>query len=257
MTDSTAAPGRRAVGSLTTRLGLAIVLILVAGGVILTLAALAFGQRAAQEAYDRLLIGAASQIAASIRIRDGEPVVDIPVTAFELLALAPEDRIAYRVIDQSGATLTGHDHVPVPPEPDTAYYGATIQGEPVRLAAVRRRFAERSYSGTVTVLVGHTTRARDQLAAGIIRSALIVLGVSGLCLAGLAVFAIVSALRPLRRIERSLTRRAPNDLSPLDVAVPRPGRRRVPARRPRRQALTSGGPSGGMSRRAPSIVASR
>lgn len=221
MTDSMAGSGRRAVSPLTTRLGLAILLILVAGGVILTLAALAFGKRAAQEAYDRLLIGAANQIAASIQIRDGEPVVDIPVTAFDLLALAREERIAYRVIDQSGATLTGYDHVPVPPEPDTDYYWATILGEPVRLAAVRRRFAERSYSGTVTVLVGHTTRARDQLAAEIIRSALIVLGVSGLSMAGLAVFAIVSALRPLRRIERSLTQRDPNDLTPLDVAVPR------------------------------------
>lgn len=221
MTDALANSATRPVRSLTTRLGLAILLILLAGGIIVTLAALAYGQRAAQEAYDRLLIGAASQIAASIQIRNGAPIVDIPVPAFELLALAPEERIVYRAVDLSGTTLTGYDAVPAPPDADAVYYAATVLGEEFRIAAVHRRFAERSYSGTVTVLVGHTTRAREQLAWEITRSALIVLGVAGLCMSGLAVFAILSALKPLRRIERDLVGRDPNDLTPLDVAVPR------------------------------------
>ena len=54
----------------------------------------AYGRQAAQQAYDRLLIGAANQIAGSISIRGGEVVVDIPASAFELLALAPDDRRA-------------------------------------------------------------------------------------------------------------------------------------------------------------------
>jgi two-component system, OmpR family, sensor histidine kinase TctE len=40
-------------------------------------------------------------------------------------------------------------------------------------------------------------------------------------MSGLVVFAVRSALGPLRRIERVLARRTPQDLTPLDVAVPR------------------------------------
>jgi two-component system sensor histidine kinase TctE len=48
-----------------------------------------------------------------------------------------------------------------------------------------------------------------------------VAGVAGVLMSGLAVFAVRSALGPLRRIERILARRTPQDLTPLDVAVPR------------------------------------
>jgi len=216
-----AAPRR--VASLTTRLAGAIALILIAGGVAVVLAALAYGRQAAQEAYDRLLVGAANQIAASITIRQGRVVVDLPVPAFELLALARDDRVAYRVVDQNGMTITGYDDLAVPPGPvaDLAFHDTDFQGEPARVAAVRRRFAERAFSGAVDVIVGHTTLARSLLAWEIARSALLVVGAAGLCMIGLAVFAIHSAMRPLRRIERGLSAREPHDLTPLDVAVPR------------------------------------
>lgn len=223
MTEAVAAPAPRRAASLTARLAVAIALILGLGGVAVMLAALAYGQRAAQEAYDRLLTGAANQIAASVAIREGRIVVDIPVPAFELLALAPDDRVVYRVVGQDDATITGYDEVPRPPagQGDVAFYQGRFGGEPVRLASVRRRFAERAFSGTIDVIVGQTTRARDALAREIARSALIVLGAAGLCMTGLAAFAVHSALRPLRRIERGLLARDPRDLTPLDVAVPR------------------------------------
>ncbi len=72
-----------------SRLALSAALVLVAGGVAVAVAALAYGRQAAQQAYDRLLIGAADQIADSVSVRDGELVVDIPASAFELLSLAP------------------------------------------------------------------------------------------------------------------------------------------------------------------------
>jgi two-component system sensor histidine kinase TctE len=225
MTDALSAsqPRPRRAASLTLRLAVAIALILAAGGVAVTVAALAYGRQAAQEAYDRLLIGAANQIAASVAIRDGQIVVDIPVPAFELLALAPEDRVIYRVVGQDGETITGYDSVPPPPEGEgeVIFYHTRFGDEPVRLASVRRRFAERAFSGSVDVIVGQTTRARAALARDIARSALVVLGVAGLCMAALAAFAIHSALRPLRRIERDLLARDPSDLTPLGVAVPR------------------------------------
>lgn len=208
--------------SLASRLFLAIGMILLAGGIIVTAAALAYGHQAARDAFDRLLVGAANQISASISIVDGEPLVDLPVTALELLALAREDRIAYRVIDPEGITLTGYDELALPPtQQDVSFFDGTFAGAPVRLVAVRRHFAERGFSGTVTTIVAHTTIARQALAWDIARNAWVMLAAAGIGMVALATFSIRSALVPLKRIGQDLLGRDPKDLTPLDIAVPR------------------------------------
>lgn len=209
--------------SITARLALAITLILAAGGLLLTLAAYAYGRQAAGEAYDRLLAGAAFEIARSVSVTSGHVVVDLPASAFELLALAPNDRVVYRVLDRDGNTVTGYDSVPRPPQSadEVVFYAAEFGGEPVRLAATHRRFAERAYSGEVGIVVGHTTRARRALAWDITAKALWILVAAGLAMVALTAFAVRSSLRPLRRIERAILERNPNDLSPLEVASPR------------------------------------
>lgn len=92
-----AAGGPRRAPSLGRRLALSVALALCLGGGAATAAALAYGRRAAQEAYDRLILGAANEIAGATRALDGAILVDIPASAFELLSLAPEDRILYAV----------------------------------------------------------------------------------------------------------------------------------------------------------------
>lgn len=209
--------------SITWRLALAITLILGAGGLLVTAAAYAYGRQAAGEAYDRLLAGAAFEIARSVSVTSGRVVVDLPTSAFELLALAPKDRVIYRVLDRDGETVTGYDAVPRPPQSgdDVVFYAAEFGGETVRLAATRRRFAERAYSGEVGIVVGHTTRARTALAWDITAKALLILAAAGLATVALTAFAVRSSLRPLRRIERAIAARNPKDLSPLNVSSPR------------------------------------
>lgn len=205
--------------SLTTRLGVALTLVFTLGGVAVGLAALAYGRTAAQQSYDRLLTGAARQIAGSVSLRDGAVVADLPVSAFELLSLAPRDRIVYAVYDRDGQLVTGYDALA--PRPGAEFFNASFTGAPVRVAQSVRAFSERGYSGEVVVLVGQTLEARRQLAAQITRNALLTAGVIGLVMSALAVFATQSALRPLWKIRRNLAGRAANDLTPLDVAVPR------------------------------------
>ncbi|MCP1169134.1 sensor histidine kinase N-terminal domain-containing protein, partial [Limimaricola sp. ASW11-118] len=106
--------------SLKSRVALAVGAVLLLGGIVVLSVALAYGGQAAREAYDRLLLGAARDIAAAITIRDGAAVVDMPASAFQMLALAPEDRIRYRVTGPDGATLTGSDAAPTPPRRDGA-----------------------------------------------------------------------------------------------------------------------------------------
>ena len=209
--------------SITARLAAMITLILVSGAITVTLAALAYGWRAADETYDKLIAGAAFDIARSIAIVGEDVVVDLPVSSFELLALAPDDRVVYRIADLAdAATITGYDAVPLPPRTsgEAVYYTATFGGEPVRLAAVRRVFVERAYVGEIVIIVGHTTRARTSLAWDIARNALGIVIAAGLAIVALTVFAVRSALSPLRQIEMALQDRDPADLSPLAVAAP-------------------------------------
>ncbi|WMS41899.1 sensor histidine kinase [Acuticoccus sp. MNP-M23] len=220
MTD-VAAP--RTTLSLQARIVLAIGSVLAVAGIVVMLAALAYGRHAAREAFDRLLVGAASDIAESISIRDGFPIVDMPVSAFELLALAPRDRINYRVVGRDGDTLTGN---PAAPRPETttetpSFYGADFSGEPARYVAVTRLFAERGYSGPVEIIVGHTLHARRDLAFDIAQNAVFALAVAGVVIAVLAWLAVLSTLRPLGRIGAALARRKPTDLSPLAEPAPR------------------------------------
>lgn len=213
----------RASTSLAARVALAVGTVLLVGGIFVSLAAFAYGRQAAREAYDRLLVGAANDIAESIAVRDAQAVVDLPPSAFELLALAPEDRISYRVIGPGGETLTGYDTAPAPADGsgDMAFYDADLGGEAGRFVRVTRRFAERSFSGSVQVIVGHTTLARRALAVSITRNALIVLALTGVAMAALAIFAVRSALRPLDRIGATLQARDPYDLTPINMTVPR------------------------------------
>jgi len=215
MADATEASGRTA--SLTLRFAVALALLLGAGGAAVAVAAVAYGRSAARQSYDRLLIGAANQIAEALTLRDGAVSVDIPVAAFELLALAPEDRIVYAVYGPMGELVTGYGGLQMPGQ---ALSNGSFTGEPIRLATVKRRFAERAFSGTVQVVVGQTLRARTELTRQITRSALVVVGAVGLLMSALAMFAVRSSLVPLHRIERALAARAPADLTPLGVAVP-------------------------------------
>lgn len=205
--------------SLSFRLGVALVLVLAIGGVAVSLAAYAYGRNAAQQSFDRLLIGAASQITGSLTLRGGEVVVDIPVSAFELLSLAPRDRVVYGVFDESGGLITGYDNL-LPPESEGGFFNGTFARDAARFVHVKRQISERSFLGTVDVVVGQTTEARRELAWQITRNALLAVAVVGLVLSGLALLAVKSALRPLQRIERDVAARSSRDLTPVDLEVP-------------------------------------
>ena len=213
-------PERGPRASIALRLAVSLVLLFAGGGAAVALAALAYGRAAADRSFDQLLIGAANQIAAATSLRDGRIEVDIPVSAFELLSLAPDDRVVYAVSAPDGTLLTGYDGL-ARPAPGQQVYTGVFTGEPVRLAVAARRFSERGFSGTVQVIVGQTTRARTALSRDITRSALVLVGAAGLVMSALALLAVRAALRPLARIEALLAGRTPRDLTPIEIDFPR------------------------------------
>ena len=209
----------RHASSLRFRLAAGIILILAIGCLAVAYAAFAYGRDAAQRSFDRLLVGAANQIAGALTLRDGQVSVDIPVSAFELLSLAPRDRVVYGVFGDDGALITGYD-ILLPRDGDGIYFTDSFAGEPARFVRVTRQFAERSFLGSVDVIIGQTTEARRELAQQITQNALIAVAAIGVVMSALAALAVQSALRPLQRIERDIAARSSKDLTPVDINVP-------------------------------------
>lgn len=195
--------------------------LLVVGGIVVAFAAFAYGRSAARQAFDPLLVGAAQDIAESISIGDAGPVIDLPVSAFSLLSLAPDDRVFYAIHGPDGVLLTGYDGIPA--ALDTVaprFRDGAMQDDPARFVTVSRLFSERAYAGRIYVTVGQTTQARRAMTLDLTRRALLVTALGGVALIVSALLIIRSAMRPLAVLTRDLTLRDPYDLTPMQADGP-------------------------------------
>ncbi len=211
-------------------------LLLISTAVLVGLALLAMGlmisysKKTADRSYDIMLNSATLQMANAVRHTEQGVIVDIPVSAFATLALAPQDRVFYR-ISINGSFLTGYRSLPAPPprspsqrqltlqQPD--FFDAEFDGEPVRIARLIRLNTERLPHDEIQIELAQTRLARQQLADDILYPALeLILGLlfSALLLLWLGIY---YALRPFALIARALARRRPRDLTPLSLPVPR------------------------------------
>ncbi|RDL46177.1 sensor histidine kinase [Marinomonas piezotolerans] len=191
-----------------------------------------YAERAAKLSFDRLLHGAALQIAESINLLDGRVVIDLPVSAFETLALAPSDRAYYAVTRlDTKEVLTGYDNLPsrfIFPQSVSAdlgaeapmYMEAPFYGEATRFIRVVKRLIEADQMVDVEIVIGQTTVARLQLAdemGGMVIRFLISFFVVTLAL---LMFGIWRVLRPLKLLKKAIEARSSTELTPLNTAVP-------------------------------------
>lgn len=210
--------------SLFARLAWRISLGLVIGAALLVSAAWYYAETAANKAYDRLLVGAALQMAESLSVEDGKLTVRLPTSAFELLGLAERDRIFYRVIDTNGQTLTGYDDLQSPTVQSGDVLGVqegVYKGTRVRITSAARVLADPAVTGRAYVIVAQTSEARSALTRELtLRATILVVTMSLLAFAG-AMLAIRYALQPVERLGTAVRRRDPHDLTPVSVDVPR------------------------------------
>ncbi|TPK84486.1 sensor histidine kinase [Mesorhizobium sp. B2-4-14] len=211
--------------SLFSRLMRRVGVVLALGAGTLITAAWIYARAAADDAYDRLLLGAAFQMSESLSVADGNLRFVLPPSAFEILGLANDDRIFYRVIDPSGATLTGYADLAAeadlsasraaPIFGDDAYLGA-----PVRTVTVSHAMSMPEGPGWAYVVVAQTVEARHALASELtVRATMLVALMSLFAVAGTAL-AVRYSLRPVDDLAAALRQRDPQDLTPLAVAVP-------------------------------------
>ncbi len=193
-----------------------------------------YGLRAARLSYDRLMAGAALQVAESIGMQEGEIVIDLPQAAFATLSLAPDDRMFYAITTSDGEHITGYQGLPknnslIEDSNDIGargefaprFFNALYSEEPVRFVTLTRVLNDVGITQEVQLQIGQTRRARTALANDISWRALQFVAFFFLFALVLIMFGIWMLLRPLSHLNKALSARSPVDLSPLDVAVPR------------------------------------
>lgn len=180
--------------------------------------------RTANALADRVLAGSALVIAERAALaEDGRLTIDIPYGALEMLSSAAQDRVFYRVDGPPRQIVTGYPDLPVAAAAQggaPAFADGLFRGVPVRVASLARAASTGIDEVPFVVTVAETTHAREQLTRQILlRSALRLAGM----IAGAALIvwvAVTLSLQPLYRLGEAIAERSPDDLSPVETAVP-------------------------------------
>lgn len=224
-------PGKRGEGySLHRRLVVRLfgVLAVLAAGLFLFLDG--YARRAADAAFDRLLLASALSIADTVQVQDGRFAVDLPYSALGILAQARRDRVFYRVTAPDGGLITGYADLPVKPAPaglrpgdgtTQRFHDATYRGMPVRVAVLNRFAAQPDTSGWVTIAVAQTREERGALAHDILANAFFAIAFAVVAAGVLIWFGVQRALAPLAALERVIRARQPHDFAPIILPPPK------------------------------------
>ncbi|MFV2034109.1 MAG: sensor histidine kinase N-terminal domain-containing protein [Halocynthiibacter sp.] len=213
----------RPSGSIRRRLTLQLVGSAALLAAILFMLVQSLARQVAEESQISILFASATSITDAIGVSGEEITVDIPYSALSMLGNVSDDRVFYRV-SVDGVFLTGYANLPLPEnEPDESggqYLTAPYRGEDIRLVATRRTISIDGQPREVTVAVAQTLSGQAQVLAEISRTAAFAGVGFFIFAAGLAIAAAQGAVRPLKRLAMSVSRRGPKDLRPVITPAP-------------------------------------
>ena len=219
MSSTSEAPGHSLQKRLLLLMGLGFCCLLL----IISLLLWNYARAAANRTYDLLLAGAALSILERVAPGPGGPTVDLPYSAMEILALAPRERVVYRVFMTDGRRITGAEDLPPPPDDAAlpAFFDAPFAGTPFRFVLQQRQLNMPEGREWISVQVGHTREARRSQQLSLFLNGLAGLAIVSAIGLGFVWLAIRRALAPLRQIETDLRTREPGDLSNVRALPPR------------------------------------
>ncbi|WP_419904488.1 sensor histidine kinase [Kiloniella sp.] len=191
--------------------------------------------KAANEAYDRVLLGSALAIAERVVVVGDTLEVDVPYVALEMLTSAAQDRVFYQVIGPGNQFITGYNDLPmvdddeIPKDETPLFFDADYRGDAIRIGVISRHLSGGRLSARFTVMVAETVEGRNRLiremmTAAIVRQLVLILVAGGVMWIGIG-----WGLKPLVRLEAALNRRTPSDLRPIEHEVPREVRHLIDA----------------------------
>ncbi|MEP5153199.1 sensor histidine kinase N-terminal domain-containing protein, partial [Planktotalea sp.] len=209
-------------GSLRNRLAL----ILTGGSavlaVILFIVVRALATQVAQQGQDNILNASMASVLDTAVIREGRVTLDFPYSSLSMLTTEADDRVFY-AIHADGVLLSGYDWL-APPTNMSAdkrlFSNGRFNDAKIRVATGARILIGSQGPRMVTVSMAQTQDAlADRLTAISRNVTLLGLGFFALSSA-LALWAASTTSSQLRRLTTSVTRRGPQDLSPVTKPVP-------------------------------------
>ncbi|MCK2151262.1 sensor histidine kinase [Marinobacter alexandrii] len=215
-------------GTLKQRLGAWLLAAFGVLGTFLLIEAYTSAERAADRAYDSLLQAASLTIGEAVQWQGGQPVVEIPAAAFQMLATEQQERVFYTVVDSDGQSVTGNLDAAIL---ETLHHQSSRQSEPVWSflqyagASIRVHGRQLKSAGwesvePLQIWVGHTLSGRESLTQDLFTKALIRFVVMVMLTGLLMLVAIRTALGPVRRLRQLIRQRKADDVSPLNAEVP-------------------------------------
>lgn len=171
-------------------------------------------------AYDRTLFRVALALADQVEVKNGQMVVDLPQSTLNLIEYDKDDWIYYQIQDQYHHLLIGEEKLSLPKVMPAAgrhvYYNARLDDKDLRIVAFSLPLEGTSAKGNATILIGETTAKRDAMADEIITVMLIPQVILVLLLVLLVYVGIKRGLISLEQLKEQISRRLPNDTSPVD-----------------------------------------
>lgn len=188
--------------------------------------------RYANLAIDRSLYQASQALGRQVKPLGNGLLIDFPRAARDIIESDPDDKVYYMVSSPPGKFILGNRQLPLPPAEagatspppynDPVFYNATLDqdGTPVavRIAALYVGWGDDDTPQTMLVQIAKSRASRDALAGQILVD--MALPLSGLVLLmSVIVWAGIRAgLAPLARLRDAVVDRAPDNLSPIQLA---------------------------------------
>ena len=213
--------------SLKRRLALWLIAIVAGLGTLLLIEAYTSARKAADRAMDGQLEAASLTIAESLQWPEGNPTVEMPASALQILATRWQERVFYWLQADNGRIITQNADLPITDAMQAearlqpVYLDAVYDGQPIRLSGREVDSAGWDTQEPVQLWVGHTRHGRDLLAQELFRKSATRFAAMVLITAALVAIAMRTMLAPLRRLRQTLRDRSADDISPLRLGVPK------------------------------------
>ena len=176
----------------------------------------------AQSSQDNILVASAISIIDSVSFTKGELSIDLPYSSLSMLDTVTDERVFYS-IKLDDKFLSGYKLLPqadVFKSNNVAYLSSQFLDQDVRVVTVKRLFSINNHPVSLEVSVAQTLNGLKQTLAGTSRVSVIV-GVTFFMITSILSFVLASsAVNPLARLTKSISKRGPKDLRPLAASVP-------------------------------------
>jgi two-component system sensor histidine kinase TctE len=175
-------------------------------------------RRTAESIFDKLLVMLALSISEHALASSGDILTD---DLLEMIRKTTNDNLYYKVIGPDHSFIMGYEDIPEPPsgikvlEQHLQFYDAIYFDQEVRIIAVSTLVDRFDINGWMTTFVAQTVNDREAYVSSILVDVLARVFLLIIIATVLLSIGISLALRPLKKLEKSVQRRDMHDLSPI------------------------------------------